>query len=222
MENRGAVERTEGFGSNRAVRKREADVSAAKTGRSAPLGATVCSDGVNFSIFSKNAGLIELLLFDDVSAANPARVIPFDPNRNRTYHYWHVFIPDLKPGQVYGYRARGPFAPEQGLRFDGEKTLLDPYGLAVAVPDAYNSSTVAGRRGDAAMMKSVVADPRGYDWEGDKPLRRPFAEMVIYELHVRGFTRHPNSGVSVSRRGTYAGLIEKIPYLADLGILRAS
>jgi glycogen operon protein len=192
---------------------------AVNTGSSAPLGATVYDDGVNFSVFSKLATLIELLLFDDEHAAQPATVIPLDATRHRSYHYWHVFVPGLKPGQIYAYRAHGPFAPERGHRFDGAKALLDPYGLAVAVPDAYNR-VAASRPGDntAVAMKSVVADPGRYDWEGDLPLRRPFAETVIYELHVRGFTRHSSSGVTPVKRGTYAGLIEKIPYLKDLGI----
>ena len=123
------------------------------------------------------------------------------------------------PGQIYAYRAHGPFAPERGLRFDGDKVLLDPYGLSVAVPGWYDRIAASIRGGNAAVaMKSVVADPSRYDWEGDRPLRRPFAQTVIYELHVRGFTRHPSSGVSADRRGTYAGLIEKIPYLKDLGV----
>jgi len=100
--------------------------SAVKIGSSAPLGATVYPGGVNFSVFSKNAEQVELLLFDDEKSAQPAKVIALDANRHRTYHYWHVFVPDLKPGQVYAYRAHGSFAPEQGLRFDGEKILLDP------------------------------------------------------------------------------------------------
>ncbi len=189
----------------------------AKKGTSAPLGATVCNDGVNFSVFSKDATRVELLLFDEENAARPSKIISLDPNRNRTYHYWHIFVPGLKPGQIYGYRARGPFAPERGFRFDGEKILLDPYGLAVAVPENYNR-TAASRPGDnaAVAMKSVVANPGHYDWEGDLPLKRPFAETVIYELHVRGFTRHPSSGVAPAKSGTYAGLIEKIPYLKDL------
>jgi glycogen operon protein len=190
-----------------------------KKGASAPLGATVYPDGVNFSVFSRNAALIELLLFNDESSTQPAKVIPLEPQRHRTYHYWHVFVPSLKPGQVYGYRARGSFVPERGLRFDGEKVLLDPYGFAVAVPKAYNRDA-AKRPGDnaAEAMKSVVADPGRYDWEGDLPLKRPFTENVIYELHVRGFTRHASSGVAPAKRGTYAGLIEKIPYLKDLGV----
>jgi glycogen operon protein len=158
-------------------------------GSSAPLGATVCRDGVNFSVFSKDATHLELLLFDHEYDAQPATVIPLDPARHRTYHYWHVFVPGAKPGQVYAYRAHGPFAPERGFRFDGQKVLLDPYGLAVAVPQGY-SRVAAARPGDNAVfaMKSVVADPSGYDWEGDQPLGRPFVGTVIYELHVRGFT----------------------------------
>jgi isoamylase len=189
------------------------------SGASAPLGAIVRPDGVNFSVFSKHASLIELLLFDDENAERPSTVIPLDANEHRTYHYWHVFVPDLQPGQVYAYRAHGPFAPSRGWRFAPDKVLLDPYGLAVAVPRIYDRRAAA-RPGDnaATAMKSVVADPDRYDWEGDLPLRRPFAETVIYELHVGGFTRHPNSGVPSAKRGTFAGLVDKIPYLKDLGV----
>ena len=192
---------------------------AVRSGASAPLGATVLPDGVNFSVFSKHAVLLELLLFDDENAKQPARVIPLGADKHRTYHYWHVFVPDLQPGQVYAYRAHGPFDPDRGLWFDPEKVLLDPYGLAVAVPKAYDRSAAA-RPGDnlAVAMKSVVADPNRYDWQGDLPLARPFVETVIYELHVGGFTRHPSSGVATEKRGTYAGVIEKIPYLKDLGV----
>jgi isoamylase len=188
-------------------------------GASAPLGVTVRPDGINFSVFSKQAALIELLLFDDANATHPAWVIPLDADEHRTYHYWHAFVPDLQPGQVYAYRAHGPFAPDRGWRFDAEKVLLDPYGLAVAVPETYDRFAAA-RPGEnaATAMKSVVADPDRYDWDGDLPLNRPFAETVIYELHVGGFTRHPNSGVASAKRGTYAGLIEKIPHLKDLGV----
>jgi isoamylase len=113
------------------------------SGTSAPLGATVQSDGVNFSVFAKHAAAIELVLFADENATQPSRVIALDPSSHRTYHYWHVFVPDIGPGQVYGYRARGPFAPQRGLRFDGQKVLLDPYGLAVAVPRAYDRSAAS-------------------------------------------------------------------------------
>jgi glycogen operon protein len=188
-------------------------------GSSAPLGATALPDGVNFSVFSKHAARIELLLFDAPDAARPVRVVRLEPSRHRTYHYWHVFVPGLRAGQVYGYRAHGPYAPERGLRFDAEKLLLDPYSLAVAVPPGYDRQA-ACRPGDnaAVAMRSVVADPAAYDWEGDRPLARPCAQTLIYELHVRGFTRHPSSEVPAGQRGTYAGLVEKIPYLRDLGV----
>jgi len=189
------------------------------SGASAPLGPTVLPGGVNFSVFSKHAVLLELLLFDDENATGPARIIPLEANRHRTYHYWHAFVPYVQPGQVYAYRAHGPFDPDRGLWFDPEKVLLDPYGLAVAVPDSYDR-WAAARRGDnvAVGMKSVVADPGRYDWQGDRPLQRPFTDTLIYELHVGAFTRHPNSGVAAEKRGTYAGLLEKIPYLKDLGV----
>jgi isoamylase len=188
-------------------------------GRSFPLGATVLAEGVNFSVFSRQASRVDLLLFDDVDAAHPTRVIELDARTHRTYHYWHVFVPGIRPGQIYAYRADGPFEPARGLRFDPGKVLLDPYGRAVVVSDGYSRHT-ASRYGqnNAIAMKSVVVDPDVYDWEGDAPLRRPFATTVIYEMHVAGFTRHPSSGVAPERRGTYAGMIEKIPYLQDLGI----
>jgi glycogen operon protein len=174
---------------------------------------------VNFSVYSKNAAAVELLLFEKAEDARPYRVIPLEPQVHRTYFYWHVFVPGLRPGQIYGYRVSGPYAPEKGLRFDAQKLLLDPYGKALAVPPRY-SRLAASLPGDntAVAMKSVVADLSLYDWEGDQPLRRPFSNTIIYELHVRGFTRHPSSGLAEEKRGTFAGLIEKIPYLQDLGI----
>jgi glycogen operon protein len=187
-------------------------------GRSYPLGATVVPGGVNFSIYSKNSVGVELLLFDDIADASPT-FVPLDPARNRTFHYWHAFVPDVKPGQVYGYRAHGPYEPHRGLRFDGDKLLLDPYGRGVAVPEDYDRDAAALPGDNAATaMKSVVVDTSTYDWEGDAPLKRPFARTVIYEMHVGGFTRHPSSGLSPQVRGTYAGLVEKIPHLQDLGI----
>jgi glycogen operon protein len=187
-------------------------------GTSSPLGATPCREGVNFSVFSKHATGIELLLFDRVDAET-GRAIRIDPIDNRTYHYWHVFVPGVKAGQIYGYRVEGPSDPVNGMRFDRTKVLLDPYGRGVAVPDRY-CRAAASRAGDncGTAMKSVVVDPSAYDWEGDAPLRRPSARTIVYEMHVRGFTRHPSSGVDEKTRGTFAGLIEKIPYLQQLGI----
>jgi len=188
-------------------------------GQSSPLGATVRADGVNFSVYSRNASSIELLFFEREDDAKPARVIDIDSVTNRTYHYWHVFVPEAQAGQLYAYRVHGAFDPAKGIRFDPEKLLLDPYGRGVVVPRNYTRGT-ARQKGDnaATAMKSVVVDPHTYDWEGDTPLANPSSRTVVYEMHVRGFTRHPSSGVAENRRGTYAGLIEKIPYLRDLGI----
>src|SRR5262245_8138147 len=189
------------------------------TARPFPIGATVADGGVNFSLFSRTAEAVELLLFDREDDSRPARIIRLDPAVNRAYHYWHTFVPGVRSGQLYGYRVHGPNDPDSGLRFDPAKVLLDPYARGTIITSNY-SREAAGRTGDnaATSMKSVVVDTSTYDWEGDEPPRIPSARTVIYEMHVRGFTRHPNSGVSEKTRGTYAGLIEKIPYLKDLGI----
>ncbi|CEF49090.1 unnamed protein product [uncultured bacterium] len=188
-------------------------------GHSWPLGATVVDGGINFSVFSRSATGVELLLFDREDDARPARLMRLDPAANRTYHYWHVCVPCIRPGQLYGYRVAGPYDPANGMRFDPAKVLLDPYGRGVVVPKNY-SRDAARKKGDnaATAMKSVVVDVHTYDWEGDAPLQRPSSRTIVYEMHVRGFTRHPSSGVAEKRRGTFAGLIEKIPYLQQLGI----
>jgi isoamylase len=188
-------------------------------GSSSPLGATPSGNGVNFSVFSKHATAVQLLLFDGVNDTKAARVVRLDPSANRTYHYWHVFVPNVRPGQLYAYRVEGPFDPSRGMRFDPTKVLLDPYSRGVMVPETYGRDA-ARRPGDNAgtAMKSVVIDVAGYDWEGDAPLRRPSARTIVYEMHVRGFTRHPSSALAQETRGTFAGLIEKIPYLQRLGI----
>ena len=188
-------------------------------GDPSPLGATPWHGGVNFSVFSKHATGVELLLFDHADEAEAKRVIRLDPVANRTYHYWHVFVPGLAAGQLYGFRVHGAFEPATGMRFDPSKVLLDPYGRGVVVPRHY-SRDAARKPGDntATAMKSVVVDPSVYDWEGDAPLRRFSAQTIVYEMHVRGFTRHPSSGVDEKNRGTFAGLIGKIPYLQELGI----
>src|SRR5262249_9538973 len=158
----------------------------------------------------------EVLLFDRVNDARPARVIEIDPAAGRSYYYWHVFVPGIKAGQLYGYRVWGPSDPANGLRFDPMKVLLDPYGHGVAVPEQSSRGAAATPGDNAAVaMKSVVVDPGTYDWEGDVRPQRPISKTIIYEMHVRGFTRHPSSGVTKSKQGTYAGLIEKIPYLQE-------
>ena len=193
--------------------------SQVRPGHTAHLGSKVTTAGVNFTLYSKYATKVELLLFDREDAAEPSHRISLDPLRHRTYHYWHCQVEGIGPGQIYAYRVDGPWAPERGLRFDARNLLLDPYGLAVVLPPGRESQP--GRSdadNPATAMKSVVADPQAYDWEEDRPLQRPRHETVIYELHVRGFTRHASSGVSPGKAGTYAGLIEKIDYLKDLGI----
>ncbi len=188
-------------------------------GGSSPIGATIVGDGVNFSVFSRHATGVDILLFDRVDDARPSRVVPVDPRDGRSYHYWHAFVPRLGAGQIYALRVHGPWDPASGHRFDSTKVLLDPYGRAVAVPKGYSRAACGSAGDDASVaLKSVVVDPSSYDWEGDAPLRRSAIRTIVYELHVRGFTRHPSSGVVESKRGTYAGLIEKIPYLRALGI----
>jgi isoamylase len=194
-------------------------LSVVEHGSPHPLGARVLAGGAGFSVFSRNAQSVELLLYDGVDDGEPARVIALDPKVNRTYHYWHTFVPGVGAGQIYAYRAHGPSIGPLGARFDGDKVLIDPYGRAVAEPTDYRRVAAATPgRNDAHAFKSVVTDVDAYDWQGDAPLRRPFAQTIIYEVHVRGFTNHPSSGVSPERRGTYAGLIQKIPYLVDLGV----
>jgi glycogen operon protein len=162
---------------------------------------------------------MQLVLFDHPDDGVASRVVTLDPERNRTSHYWHIFLPGIKPGQLYGYRADGPFDPSAGQRFDVQKVLIDPYGKGVSVGRNY-SRNAACLPGDnaATSMKSVVADLSLYDWESDKPINRLFRDTVIYEMHVAGFTRHPSSGVAAANRGKYLGVIEKIPYLQSLGI----
>jgi glycogen operon protein len=189
-------------------------------GKSHPLGATVYPDGVNFCIYSKRAELIELLLFDTEEATKPDRVIQLDPKINKTSYYWHIFVPQIGAGQIYAYRVYGLYLPEAGHRCDHTKVLLDPFAKAI-VGDKNYSRDAASRYGMdncAYALKGVVVDTSIYDWKGDKPIEIPYAKSIIYELHVGGFTRHPNSGVAPEKRGTYAGLIEKIPYLKELGI----
>ena len=199
-----------------ALRRRSVEV---RPGRPYPQGARPEHGGVNFCVYSPHAERVDLLLYDHADAARPAHEVRLDAPGHRTGYYWHAFLSGLGAGQIYAWRARGPFDPTKGRRFDGDKVLLDPYGRAVAMPRDYRRrATMTGGRNDAWALKSVVADDGAYDWEGDEPLRRPFAQTVIYEAHVRGFTRDPSSRVPATRRGTYAGLVDKIPYLVDLGI----
>ena len=196
-----------------------AEASETPVSCSYPLGASVTPGGTNFSIFSASAHGMQIVLFDHPDDPRPAQTINLDPVRDRTSHYWHMFLPGIKRGQLYGYRADGPSDPAVGQRFDREKVLLDPYGKSVSIGRNY-SRAAACKPGDNAgtSMKSVVADLSLFDWEGDRPIHRLFRDTVIYEMHVGGFTRHPSSGVVDAHRGTYLGVIDKIPYLRDLGV----
>ncbi|HHP7231452.1 MAG TPA: glycogen debranching protein GlgX, partial [Xenococcaceae cyanobacterium] len=187
-------------------------------GKSFPLGATLYPDGVNFCIFSR-AEALELLLFDHPEAPQPARIITLDPKIHRTCHYWHIFVRKIASGQVYAYRAYGEYAPEKGLWFDNTKVLLDPYAKAIAGTKIYSRQAASQPEDNCAQaLRGVVVATDNYDWEGDRHPRTPYASSIIYELHVGGFTAHPNSGIDEAKRGTFAGLKEKIPYLQQLGI----
>src|SRR4249920_1220542 len=107
-------------------------------GSAHPIGATLQEDGANFSLFSKNATGVELLFFNHANDLEPSKVVQLDKNKNKTYHYWHVFVPGIKSGQLYGYRVYGPDDPANGHRFDNDKILLDPYCKAVAIPDGFS------------------------------------------------------------------------------------
>jgi isoamylase len=186
-------------------------------GSAHPLGAVLDKNGVNFSIFSENATSVKLLLFDKHDAPEPIQVIELDPKINKTFHFWHVYVKGLKAGVHYAYRVDGPQDLHgTGHRFNKNKVLIDPYakGNTNAV---WNRSTAVGLEDNVATcMRSIVIDISNYDWEGDRPLNRPTSETIIYEVHVRGFTKSPSSGSK--HPGTFSGIIEKIPYLKELGI----
>jgi isoamylase len=179
-----------------------------------PIGPRCRDGGVNFCLFSRNARRVELLLYRTENDKEPFRTLSLDPVYNRTYHYWHLFVPGLQEGQLYAFRVDGLNNPSHGHRFNPNIPLLDPYAKSIAFPQARSKSG----NGKGVPWKSVVCDLSKYNWEGDEHPRTPFSQTVIYEMHVAGFTKHPNSGVAPAKRGTYAGLTEKIPYLVDLGI----
>ncbi|KPK46808.1 MAG: glycogen debranching protein, partial [Thiotrichales bacterium SG8_50] len=178
-----------------------------------PLGATWDGEGVNFAIFSENAEKVELCLFDPLGKREIARI----DMRWQTDLVWHCYLPDARPGVLYGYRVHGPYDPANGKRFNANKLLLDPYAKAIvgAVKwsDALFGYRVGAKREDlsfdkrdsaAGMPKCKVIDS-AFTWGEDRPPRTPWNKTIIYELHVKGFTqRHPE--VPPALRGTYAGL----------------
>jgi isoamylase len=183
----------------------------------APLGAEVRAAGVHFCVYARRASRVELLLFDTAEAPEPARVVPLDRAPDRLH--WHAQVPGTTHGQVYGYRVHGPRTPAPSDCFDPDKLLLDPYARAVAGSARYDRHAAAAPGDNVARaLRAVVIDPSRYDWQGDRPLPAPTAGEVIYEMHVGAFTDSPSSGLPDDRRGTFAGAIEKIPYLQELGV----
>ena len=181
-----------------------------------PHGILVGEEGVNFSISSRHATHVELLLFAHADSRQPFQIIPLKKDKNHTFFSWHVFVEKLPVGTWYAWRIDGPSVTrESGLRFEREKLLLDPWARAVS--DKLWQRGAACLPGDNSQcaMRAAVIDNQ-YDWEGDTTLAIRSEKAIIYELHVGGFTRHPSA--KVKHPGTFAGLIEKIPYLKQLGI----
>ncbi|MGN6502559.1 MAG: glycogen debranching enzyme, partial [Pseudolysinimonas sp.] len=191
-------------------------------GEAYPLGATFDGQGTNFALFSEGAESVELCLFDDDGTETRVPLTEVDA------YVWHGYLPTVQPGQLYGYRVHGPHDPAQGRRFNPNKLLLDPYAKAVAGDIDWGQSLFGYDFGDpdsrndddsaAAMVKGVVINPF-FEWAGDRRLKTPYAETVIYEAHVKGLTqRHPE--VPEELRGTYAGIAHPavIEHLQRLGV----
>lgn len=197
-------------------------------GQPYPLGATWDGEGVNFALFSENATGVELCLFDKALGEKESYVIPI---RERTHGIWHVYLPDVRPGQLYGYRVHGPYAPDQGHRFNPAKLLIDPYAKALSGPIEWNDAlfgyTIGHEKQDLVwdardsapyVPKSIVIDS-AFTWGDDRHPRTPWSRTVIYECHVRGMTvRHPD--VTPEMRGTFLGLASDpiIDHLQELGV----
>ena len=187
-------------------------------GKSFPLGSTVLEDGINFSVFATCSEL-ELLLFDAIDAEEPSQTIRLDHTHNRTFHYWHVFVTGLKAGQVYAYRTAGQKNDLRVFQYHEEKVLLDPYSRGVVNAENYSRARASAVGSNCqTAFRSVAIGRCDYDWAGDVLPRTSYAKSIIYEMHVKGFTKHASSGVPLVKRGTFAGLQEKIPYLKRLGI----
>jgi glycogen operon protein len=187
-----------------------------RPGHRYPPGATLDSRGVNFSIFSRHATSVELLLYQQADSPEPFQTVMLDPVINRTFFFWHVYVEALPPGIHYTWRVDGPGNTRRtGFRFNRNFELLDPWARAVT-HDLWNRRKASKERGTRhSSMRAIVIDNE-YDWEGDQPVNHPLENSIIYELHVGGFTRHPSSGVA--NPGTFTGVIEKIPYLKELGV----
>jgi isoamylase len=196
-----------------------------------PLGATVQDDGINFAIFSRHATAVYLELFAAPDDNKSICSISLDPRRNRTGDMWHIFVHNLKDGQLYGYRVDGPYSPlEDGHRFNVNKLLCDPYARSVsgryeAENDALYGYDRKSPKADLSFshadsapytVKSVAIATSSFDWEDTQPIRRPLDQSVFYEVHVKGLSHHPSS--SSEHAGSYLGVIDKIPHLQKLGV----
>ncbi|MBF0317087.1 MAG: glycogen debranching protein GlgX [Nitrospirae bacterium] len=184
-----------------------------------PMGATVKGDGVNFAIFSKHATAVTLVIFDS-GVREPVAEIPMHPCFNKTGDIWHVFVKGVGAQTRYGYRMDRQVEDIYPIhRYNTDNVLLDPYSTAVSGASTWGR--LYKRRGDEReqryvnIRRSLVMED-DYDWGYDKPLENPLRDSIIYEVHVRGFTAHPSSQVKAP--GTYAGIVEKIPYLKELGV----
>jgi isoamylase len=201
-----------------------------EAGSALPIGgAHQFGDGVNFVLFSRNATRIWLELYQNAEDSRPTKIIELDPTNHRTGDIWHVWVRDIPPGQLYGYRIEGPYQPELGHRFNPHKLLLDPYARAIAGIRDWDFTAARGYDSSSALsdLSFSTVDNAGttpkcvftsdeFDWESDTPPNHSPSDTVIYETHVRGFTIDPTSGVA--NPGTCSALIEKIPYLKDLGV----
>lgn len=179
-------------------------------GHCRPFGATPGPGGVNFAVFSRHAQRIDLVLFKE-GREDPIAEIPLDPRTNKTGDVWHIFVHGLEADVLYGYRVHGPHAPKAGHRFDSKAIVLDPYALAISGGHRWGQPEVPHGIANGRLTRRGRLVFDDFDWEGDVPLATPLAETVIYELHVRGYTRHPSSGSA--HPGTFLGLCDKIPHL---------
>jgi glycogen operon protein len=179
-------------------------------GRALPLGATALRDGVNFALLSRQATEVTLVLYP-LEGGDALAELPLDFFRNRTGNHWHILVDGLPAAFRYGWRVAGP--RERGQRFDSSLVLLDPAATALSDGAVWGQNVEPDRW---STVRRSIFFRRAFDWQEDLPPRTPLEDSIIYELHVRGFTCHPSSGVA--RPGTFAGLTEKIPYLKDLGV----
>ncbi|MCI0417060.1 glycogen debranching protein GlgX [bacterium] len=190
---------------------------ATSRGEPYPLGATVLPGGVNFSLFSLRASNVELLLFNHFADLQPDRVFILHPQINKTFYYWHIFVEGIGGGQIYAYRVYGPFDPAQGHRFNSKKVLIDPYSKGVVYGKNWSREQACSPEENCGFaLKSLTVNSDLYDWESVPSPRHSLSDVIIYEMHVRGFTRHPSARVQYP--GTFDGVVEKIPYLKELGI----